>query len=375
MQFHLIKATYVFHFTLLLISTIALGQNINTSPQTNNNSLKEFSEKTSISGQWFLSYQNGNKSGKAFNYFLIKRGYINFKHQFSESFAGRITPDISVDHEGDGYGDIELRLKYCYVKYNLKNSSFFTKPFFEIGLAHRPWLDFEQHINLYRAQDKLFLEKIDLINSADFGVTFMTLLGGEMDDSYKKQINKNYAGRYGSLAVGVYNGGGYHAVEENLNKSVEGRLTIRPLPYIIPGLQISYNGVIGKGNIESEPEWKINSFFLSWENYRAVLTALYYFGKGNFSGKMLDNSKHAFSHNGYSLFGDYRLFNRQYSIIARYDYFKQNFQTNNTKRLILGIARHLVNGSKIIIDIDVLKDNDNKLSDNTVAECVFEIDF
>lgn len=121
-----------------------------------------------------------------------------------------------------------------------------------------PWLDYEEHVNWYRCQDTIFIERNSTFNSADFGLTFVSLLGGEMSEEYQRKVNNKYPSRYGSMAFGVYNGGGYHASEKNENKVLEGRLTVRvrPLPDIIPGFQLSYFGITGKGNKEEEPTGK-----------------------------------------------------------------------------------------------------------------------
>lgn len=54
------------------------------------------------------------------------------------------------------------------------------------------------------------------------------------------------------------NGGGYHAVEVNENKSVEPRLSLRPFGDILPGLQTHYVGAYGKGNTTYSPDWILN---------------------------------------------------------------------------------------------------------------------
>jgi hypothetical protein len=48
----------------------------------------------------------------------------------------------------------------------------------------------------------MFLERNGILNSADYGICFLGLLGGEMDEDYKKNVNKNHAGKYGSFAIG-----------------------------------------------------------------------------------------------------------------------------------------------------------------------------
>ena len=128
----------------------------------------------------------------------------------------------------------------------------------------------------------LFLSGIN-----DFGISFFTLLGGEIDDAYQKAVNKENPGLYGSLAVGILNGGGYHSPEFNQNKSIEYRLTIRPLPGLMPGLQFSYQGVRGKGNRGSEPEWTLDALFVSFESRYLRLSGQQVKGVGNSSGSMI----------------------------------------------------------------------------------------
>ena len=193
----------------------------------------------SIDMQWFLSYQLGESNDAEFNRFALKRGYVNIKKGINKTFSGRITTDITTDREGDGEGDIEMRLKYLYLKTQMPSFGPFHKPYLEFGLVHTPWIDFEQAINRYRVQGSMFLDRNDMVSSADFGVVFMSLFGGTMDKKYTETVNGKYPGRYGSMSVGIFNGGGYHALEYNNNKAVEGRVTIRPIPDRVPGLQVT----------------------------------------------------------------------------------------------------------------------------------------
>ncbi len=309
--------------------------------------------ETSFGYVWYLSYL----SNSDFSKFYMHRGYINIKTKFSSRISTRITPDVTQDKEGDGEGDIEVRLKYAYMKFSLPGNSFFTKPAIEFGLVHKTWLDFEEHINYYRCQGTMFLERTHLFNSADFGISFFSLLGGEMDESYKKDVNNKYPGRYGSIAFGIYNGGGYHAPEKNNNKMIEGRITLRPLPDVIPGLQFSYYGVFGKGNLESEPDWRINTAFVSFEEKRLVLTSTYFAAKGNSKGNALDQFGNPLNQKGYSLFGELKSSCKLFSIFGRYDYYEKNtgLEKNETKRTIAGVAYHFMGHHKAVLDYDTIK--------------------
>ncbi|KPJ95438.1 MAG: hypothetical protein AMS18_02905 [Gemmatimonas sp. SG8_17] len=311
--------------------------------------------RTTIGGQWFLSYRVGETGGEGLSGFTVDRGYIVIRHRLTEHLSGRITPDVSVDREGDGEGDLEMRLKYAYVDYAFADLGFFTDPHVEFGLVHRPWLDYEEHLAYYRVQGTMFLERNDIFNSGDYGATLFALLGGEMDDEYRERVNPQYPGRYGSFAVGLYNGGGYHGIERNKNKTLEGRLTLRPLPDVMPGLQFSYQGVYGRGNQVDTPDWTVSLLFASWESEHLVLTGQRYWGNGNFKGTAVDSAGKALPQDGFSLFTELRLGYPHLSLIARYDFFDEypDGDGGGSKRLIVGVAYHIEGHSKLLLDYDV----------------------
>jgi len=308
-----------------------------------------------ISGKWFFAYRNGRKGNKPENAFAIKRGYINVRNRLNDRLWGRITPYISIDREGDGEGDLEMRLKFCYADFALGDMGIVAKPHVEVGLVHRPWLDFEQSINTYRVQGKMFLQRNGLFNSADFGVTFFALLGGEMDENYRKRVNGRYPGKYGSLALGVYNGGGYHSIERNNNKTVEARLTLRPSPRAVPGFQVSYHGVYGRGNTAESPDWTMNVLFASFETPRCALTATYYSGRGNFSGSAVDEKGEALEQSGFSVFGEVRMTGTGFSLMGRYDVFDDGADAdeNTLNRAVAGIAYRIQDRTRVLLDYDI----------------------
>ena len=225
----------------------------------------------------------------------------------------------------------------------------------------------------------MYLERNNVISSGDFGIFFLALLGEEMNDHYKNTVNKNFAGKYGSFAIGIFNGGGYHAREKNESKSLESRFTIRPFHKIIPGLQVSYHGAIGKGNIAESPDWEYSSVYISYEHEHLICTGEYYIGKGNYKGSAIQDtvSFAAVPQNGYSLFSEWKLFNCKFGLFGRYDLFTQEFNNNDvtTKRTITGIAFHFIRGCKIIVDYDFVR-NSNKLSSNShVFEIAIELKY
>ncbi|MBN2410262.1 hypothetical protein JXQ31_01135 [candidate division KSB1 bacterium] len=335
----------------------------------------------SVSGQWFLKFQSGERDEKKFSEFGITRGYITIKKNLSEQFSGRITPDITIDKEGDGLGDLEMRIKYCYLQYKMKDIGLFSTPYFEFGVVHRPWIDFEQKINHYRVQSKMFFDRYDIVNSADLGFAFFSLLGGEVNNNYKKNVNSAYPGKFGSISVGVYNGGGYHAVENNINKTIEGRLSIRPLPKLVTGLQFHYHGIHGKGNTEIAPKFDLNSGIVSFESRYFVITGTYFESTGNYKGTAVDNIQEsglpvkekvkAIKQDGYSAFAEIKLYDNKIAFIGQYDRFNQNRLSGvvSSERVIGGFAYYFVQKCKLLIDYELYK-SDRAL---TTSDGIFEV--
>jgi len=308
---------------------------------------------------WYLSYQNGEKgdndNGTGYSQFTIKRGYLTVKKDFLPWFSSRMTLDVTTvkDDPADDYtGSLAVRIKYMYGQFNLPDFAFLTKPFIEFGQVHMPWLDYEENLNWYRCQDTMFVERNGTFNSADVGINFVSLFGGLINEEYQKNVNSTYPGRYGSMALSLMNGAGYHAAENNGNKVLEGRLTVRPLPDIVPGLQLSYFGITGKGNKATEPpEWQVNLGFVSLEHEYVVLTGQYYWGKGNQSGA------DEFKKDGYSFFAEIKP-DKKFSVIGRYDYFNPNKdrKDDENSRYIAGVAYHLdkQHMNMILLDYDTV---------------------
>jgi len=331
-----------------------------------------------IGGLWYLSYGYGSTARSTsgtdvFNRFDIKRGYLTVEKEFFPWFQARITSDVTTvkDAASNLDGSTTLRIKYIYGKFIAPDIAFLTKPNLEFGMVHIPWLDFEENLNYYRLQDTMFLERNNIFNSADIGLTFTSLLGGYMSDDYQQNVNSAYPGRYGSIQGGVYNGTGYHASDKNRNKVAEGRITIRPLPDIIPGLQFSYFGINGKGNTAAEPDWTTNLAFGSFESEPVVVTGQYYWGTGQQDGS--NETKK----NGYSFFTELKLFNmfkdpiNRFSVIGRYDHFDPNrhAEDDENNRYIAGVAYYLDKPHKnmVLVDYDTVdykqpgKSNDKRV--------------
>ncbi len=331
----------------------------------------------------YLSYETkiDNTDGMKDGSFRINRSYLTVQKPVTDFLKFRIT----LDSYQDDAGSMNIRLKYVYANFKFSDFLVFTKPNIEFGLVHTPWLDFEEHINYYRMQGTMFMERNHLFNSADFGLTAGANLGGEMDDNYKKEVNPKYAGRYGSVALGVYNGGGYHAKEKNSNSVVEGRLTIRPLPDVIPGLQASIFGTYGKMNVSDTmpdnklPDWNTNAVMLSYENHYVTVTGQFVTGKGSQGNKymMVSDSSYASQNiRGYSLFAEGKL-TKHWRVIGRYDSFdpNTNVKDDNVQRVILGVGYDFGHHNVLLLDFDKQFYNDSKTADVNMLKLTMALDF
>jgi hypothetical protein len=310
-------------------------------------------------GTFYLSYQAGTQytgvpdNTSDYNAFLLKRGYFGADVDLTSYLTARFVSDVTLDSAGD----VKLRAKYLYGKFHWKGNKSISSPYMEFGLAHMPWLDFEEAMNGFRMQDTMFLERNNIFNSADVGVLFGSDFGGSLSSEYKSKVNSHYAGRYGSWQVGVYNGGGYHAKEQNTNKVFEGRVTIRPIAAALPGLQFTALGVVGKGNQPvTPPDWRGFNGMVSYESQYFTFTGQGYFGTGNQSGTAVLSDGTAADQKGFSIFAAVHIptpkIGGKITILGRVDEFNTNTQVyNDIRRLyIAGVAWHFNKSNTWLFD-------------------------
>lgn len=329
-----------------------------------------------IDMQWFLAYQNGKVSDKIRDEFVLKRGYVDIKKKINETFSGKITTDITVDKEGDGMGDVEIRLKYLLLKMNLPEFGFLKKSYMEFGMIHLPWTDFEQAINDYRVQGTMFMERAGIMSSADYGLVYMTQFGESLGEDFQKAVNSPFPGKYGSMAISLSNGGGYHALEYNRNKTVQSRISIRPVHESLPGFQIHHHGAIGKGNTAASPDWHYNAGVISYEADGLVVTATGFLSTGNYEGTAVEPSTgKAIDQNGVSFFTDIRVWNPGVNLFGRYDRVTSEFASGNklAERWIGGLAFYITDHSKLVFDYDFYNRHTTGKPNNGLFEAVIEL--
>ncbi len=309
----------------------------------------------------YLDYSAGRTAvsgdrSESYNRFTLTRGYFTVKKKIRPWLGARMTTDIHQESNGDW----KTRLKYLYAEWKPRNAGLLTEMKSELGLGHIPWLDFEEHVNPYRVQGTMAIERAGIFNSADLGVSLRGNFGGRLSDAEALTGNHHYDGLYGSWHFGLYDGGGYHASEKNNNKVLEGRVTVRPLPAALPGLQLSWFGVYGDGNVApvkgAVPDYRVNLGMISYEHPLVIVTAQYFTTKGNAGGSLVDTQNKSLDAKGYSFFGRVKLpvFDRRLALFGRYDHFDPDddgvISTKGGYRLAdAGLSYDIYRGNRVLL--------------------------
>ena len=167
---------------------------------------------------------DGNSvTGNAFN---VGRAYLNLTGQVNHMIAFRVTPDITRE-TGTGSslnGSLTYRIKYAYAQFNMDD--WMTRgSWARFGIQQTPWVDFMEGVYRYRFQGTIFEERDGFLSSSDAGASF----------------HYNFAGNYGEVHGGFYNGENYNRAEANDQKAFMVRGTVRPLPMspALRGLRIT----------------------------------------------------------------------------------------------------------------------------------------
>jgi hypothetical protein len=276
----------------------------------------------------FVSSEDGN--GERENKFETRRNYLQVKGYLGEDSKDyfRITLDTFQNTKGDDkdLGSWEVRLKYAYLY--LDNILPYTGV--EIGQVHRPWIDHEEHGGWnYRSISKVFVEAHEgahLTNSADLGINFKT----KMD--------------YFSSELGIFNGEGYHGIEDGEGLSAEWRLTGHILGSGTHKRKKSstYADVsfLGQWNANSNKSGA-NGEDLNWYGFHAVYNQPEFLLAAQYIATEDAASKYAGK--GYSVNGELRLGEitdilSHVGIIGRYDYFDMDDNSGDKKRTIAGVT-------------------------------------
>jgi len=244
--------------------------------------------------------------------FEIRRAYFQVKAYLLDDPKSyyRITFDVSKDVTGDE----KVRAKYAYLYLN----DVFTHTGVEIGLAHRPWHDYEEHNAwYYRSISKVLIEDKksgpDLSNSADFGLMFKTRT------------------KYFDADYGIFNGEGYHSVSNGNGMSFEWRATAHILGVSGKDKQTkltywdaSFFGQYNQGHktvtvgTQEENQDLIFGGLHTVYNQPSFLVAAQYVYSDNTSD--ISDNVSAQAGQGYSVNAEYRMGSeKEYRVLGRYD--------------------------------------------------------
>ncbi len=256
-------------------------------------------------------YSNNLDSSKDWTKFETRRNYLQVKAYFSENPKDYVRVTLDQYNAADG-GSIGMRVKYAY----LYLANIFPNTGVEMGQAHTPWIDYEEHNGWkYRSISETFIEQHNGVHataSSGRGINFKT-----------KTCNF-------SSELGLFNGEGYHADQGNNNGlAAEARLTWH---------------VLGTGLIHHAPKYLNLSLFgedsqkhkdrkdasgnyvdLKWAGVHGVysteqfLLAAQYVKVNN--GNYFDSGKKYVEGKGYSVNGSFK-FAPKWDVFARYDDFK-----------------------------------------------------
>ncbi|HEV7921983.1 MAG TPA: hypothetical protein VGR02_14445 [Thermoanaerobaculia bacterium] len=147
--------------------------------------------------------------------FTVQRAYINVTGTVNKYLSWRITPDIARESGTTSSlsGSQEYRLKFAWAQLNLEEWST-PGSFVRFGVVTTPMIDYTEQIYRYRFQGAVFLDREGFQSASDAGVTARYALRGD----------------YGDVMGGIYNGETYARSEQNDQKSMQLRVSIRPLP-------------------------------------------------------------------------------------------------------------------------------------------------
>ncbi len=300
-----------------------------------------------FSGTHYLGYVNSSpEEGDSTNKFETRRNYLQVKAYMKENPKDYMR--ITLDTHDSSEGETNVRLKYAYLYLDnvLPNTGV------ELGQAHRPWIDYEEHNAWnYRSISKVLVEEKNaghLTNSADRGVNLKTKTP------------------YFSSELGVFNGEGYHNKEDGNSLSGEWRLTGHILgtgkKKSKKSLQYANVSFFGQQNKESN---KHNNEDLNWYGVHAVYNQPEFLISAQYIDVTDANEKYKGS--GYSVNGEYRVAPK-WNLIGKYDVFEMDATSKEKKRAIAGVSYEYNHNVELIANY--LKEGGDALDDTKKRDAV-----
>jgi len=183
--------------------------------------------------------------------FELRRNYVQVKGFFNDKDYWRVTLDATKElASSKSYADAFVKYAYLYLDNVLPYTGV------EFGIAHRPWIDYEEHNGwYYRSFNKVLVEEkgtateagVDLVNSSDLGVNFKTK-------------TENF-----SSEIGLYNGEGYHADKAAANQENSSDLS---LEWRLTGHLIGSGKKVGKNDRTKDTYMHLSTYGLISQNHK-----------------------------------------------------------------------------------------------------------
>jgi len=243
-----------------------------------------------------------------FNEFLVERGYLNINAQMSDRVRVRFTPDVRPTTDVDLNNNLALRLEYASLDFQVTDRTAVM-----LGLHEMPWLAYEETVNRYRVIGPFFSERLGLIpGPTDLGAS-VKLAREDMD-----------------IHVGVYNGEGQGRAELDAYKSLDGRVTFRPLA----DKNVSVSGFYQYGWYARDRPRNVAIVMGSYEHPNGFVTAQYLSATDNPFVAVDIQRK------GLSFFGEVRQGLTGWAVVGGLDFVDPDGDAENDaeRRLIFGGA-------------------------------------
>jgi hypothetical protein len=285
--------------------------------------------------------QDADKNNIHQSAFNVSRAYLNLTGNIFHRVSFRITPDVTRE-TGTGSslnGSLTYRLKYAYAQLSLDDWMTHGS-WLRFGIQQTPYVDYTEGIYRYRFQGTIFPEREGFLTSSDGGFSG----------------HYNFAGNYGDVHAGIYNGEGYQRVDPNNQKAFQVRASLRPFPLggtALKGLRI--NLFADKDHYVKSAKKERYLIGFSYEHPLINFGADYLDAKDRTSA-LTGTEAHG---KGYWIWATPKLPNN-FEILARYDRLKPASGSAQTrKRTILGLAYWLPQRSGVttalMADYDSLK--------------------
>jgi hypothetical protein len=187
----------------------------------------------------------------------LRRNYLQVKGFFNDKDYWRVTLDATKElASSTSYANAFVKYAYLYMDNVLPYTGV------EFGIAHRPWIDYEEHNGwYYRSFNKVMIEEkgtatesgVDLVNSADLGVNFKT-----KTDMFSSEI-------------GIFNGEGYHADKKAANQENDSKMSVE---WRLTGHLIGSGTKVSKNDRLKDTYAHISTFGLISQNHKDDTVAI-----------------------------------------------------------------------------------------------------